>query len=199
MISFLKNLFSSKKDHPMYLIVGLGNPGTKYQNTRHNIGFMAIDHMIQRFSLPTEEKKFNGLVSRGDINGTKIVCLKPQTYMNLSGQSVAKAMAFYKIPLERVIVLHDDIDLKPNTLKIKQGGGAGGHNGLKHIDQLCGKNYHRIRLGVGRPANPKFDVSRYVLASFDKNETWVNDSLSKATDHTINLMNNLSTKKIEKS
>jgi PTH1 family peptidyl-tRNA hydrolase len=153
----------------MLLIVGLGNPGKDYQFNRHNAGFMAVDKFIYRYNFSSEKKKFNGLVSEGNINGEKVIALKPQTYMNLSGQSVQKLVSFYKIPIENIIVFHDDMDVAFNKIKAKVGGGAGGHNGIKNIDANIGKDYKRIRIGVSHPQS-KGAVVNYVLGNFSKAE-----------------------------
>jgi PTH1 family peptidyl-tRNA hydrolase len=146
----------------MFLIAGLGNPGAQYADTRHNIGFMAIDALARRASFTS---KFHSEVVTHTIDGEKCLLLKPQTYMNNSGRAIQSAMTFYKIPLHNVIVLHDEIDLPLGKIRIKQGGGANGHNGLKDIDQLVGDNYWRIRLGVGRPEG-QAPVHDYVLGRF---------------------------------
>lgn len=146
----------------MWLVVGLGNPGSEYALTRHNIGFMAVDALAGRASFTS---KFHGEMAAATIEGEKVLLLKPQTFMNRSGKSVQAAMAFYKIPPEQVIVLHDEIDLPLGKLRIKRGGGANGHNGLKDIDQLIGDGYWRIRLGVGRPEG-QAPVHDYVLGRF---------------------------------
>ena len=155
----------------MFLIVGLGNPGAEYAGTRHNVGFMAVDALSRAFSFAPFKAKFDGLIAEGKINGEKVYLLKPQTYMNLSGNSVVKAAHFYKILPENVIVLHDDMDLPCGKIKVKCGGGSGGHNGIKSIDAAITPNYNRIRIGVGHP-NPKnnTDVVDYVLGSFSKDD-----------------------------
>lgn len=154
----------------MYLIVGLGNPGTKYEKTRHNIGFMAVDELVHRFSLSAWSEKFSGLLSKGTIDGHKVVVLKPQTFMNLSGLSVKLASHFFKIEAENIIVIHDELDLVPLKTRIKVGGGNGGHNGLKSIQQtMATPNFKRVRLGIGHPGD-KNKVSAYVLNDFSKSE-----------------------------
>ena len=159
------------KGYSMFLIVGLGNPGAEYASTRHNVGFMAVDALSRAFSFAPFKAKFDGLIAEGKINGEKVYLLKPQTYMNLSGNSVVKAAHFYKILPENVIVLHDDMDLPCGKIKVKCGGGSGGHNGIKSIDAAITPNYNRIRIGVGHP-NPKnnTDVVDYVLGSFSKDD-----------------------------
>lgn len=152
----------------MFLVVGLGNPGAEYANTRHNIGFMAADEIFSRYNFSAFKSKFDALVAEGQIAGEKVLLLKPQTYMNLSGNAVVKAALFYKILPENVIVIHDDIDLTVGQLKAKRGGGAGGHNGLKSIDSHITPDYNRIRVGVGHPAGYGAEVADYVLGQFSK-------------------------------
>lgn len=160
----------------MFLLVGLGNPGPEYALTRHNIGFMAIDALEAAGSFTS---KFHGLSASSSIDGQKVVLLKPQTFMNLSGKSVQAAMAFYKIPPEKVIVFHDELDLPLGKIRIKQGGGANGHNGLKDIDQMVGPNYWRIRLGIGHPGM-KEQVHGHVLSRFNDNEMTEVEKVLKA-------------------
>lgn len=155
----------------MFLIVGLGNPGADYVATRHNMGFMAVDALAEAYGFSAFKSKFDGLIADGAIDGERCLLLKPQTFMNLSGNSVIKAASFYKIPPEQVIVIHDDMDLRPDQIKAKQGGGAGGHNGLKSIDAHIGANYHRIRLGVGHPNGQGEAVVNHVLSRLGKAET----------------------------
>jgi peptidyl-tRNA hydrolase, PTH1 family len=150
----------------MFLLVGLGNPGPEYALTRHNIGFMALDALAGAASFTS---KFHGLSASLTIEGQKVILLKPQTFMNLSGKSVQAAMAFYKIPPENVVVLHDELDLPLGKIRIKQGGGANGHNGIKDIDQMVGPNYWRIRLGIGHPGM-KEQVHGHVLSKFSADE-----------------------------
>ena len=150
----------------MRLLVGLGNPGPEYALTRHNIGFMAVDALgdAARFT-----SKFHGETASLSIEDEKVILLKPMTFMNLSGKSVQAAMAFYKITPENVIVLHDELDLPLGKIRIKQGGGANGHNGLKDIDQMVGPNYWRIRLGIGHPGTAE-QVHGHVLSKFSNAE-----------------------------
>jgi len=156
------------------LIVGLGNPGTEYEATRHNIGFMAVDAIAERYSCGAWKKKFKGLVTTHAAEPAFFL-LKPQTFMNLSGESVAEAMRFYQLAPEDVIVFHDDLDLLPGQVKIKQGGGTGGHNGLKSIDAHIGQNYWRVRLGIGHPGEKGDAVLNYVLNAFAKaDKAWLN-------------------------
>lgn len=160
----------------MILLVGLGNPGPDYQFTRHNVGFLSLDYIAEDHSFSPWKEKFKGLLSEGTIHGHKVLLLKPQTYMNLSGQSVQAAMQFYKIAPEDVIVIHDDLDLAPAKVRMKKGGGHGGHNGLKDIDQRIGREYWRIRLGIGHPRDLGHEgsASNYVLGRFsEKDLDWV--------------------------
>ncbi len=155
----------------MKLIVGLGNPGPTYQKNRHNIGFMVVDKILQESSFNNiSSKKFLGeLYKKSDL-----LLLKPTTFMNLSGKSIAAVSSFYKIPLENILVIHDDIDLPFGALKLKRGGGNGGHNGLKSIDNLLGKEYNRLRLGIGKPPKKEM-VPSYVLSDFNNKEQEVLD------------------------
>ena len=146
----------------MWLIVGLGNPGSQYKRNRHNIGFMAVDEIVRRHDLSSSKKKFQALLSEGEIVGEKVLVLKPQTYMNLSGQSVQAAASFYKIPLDHVVVFHDELDLAFGKIRVKFSGGAAGHNGLRSIDDHLGKDYWRVRLGIGHPGEKEF-VTQHVL------------------------------------
>ena len=152
------------------LIVGLGNPGNEYKNTRHNVGFMAVDSMTPTDA--TWKKEKNALTSRVEIDGLNVILVKPQTFMNNSGDAVGPLMAFYKIPLENVIVIHDDMDLKIGTLREKVGGGSAGHNGIKSIDNAIGKEYRRIRIGIGHPRDfeSPIDPVDWVLGKFDSNQ-----------------------------
>ncbi len=125
----------------MWLLVGLGNPGDKYEYNRHNIGFLAVDAIADTFGFPAYKKKYQGLMAEGNIEGEKVILLKPQTYMNNSGQSVGEAAKFYKVPLDRIAVFHDELDLVPCKMRVKKGGGSGGHNGIKSIDEHLGADY----------------------------------------------------------
>lgn len=154
----------------MKLIVGLGNPGIQYQFTRHNVGFMVVDEIFcHHFSATEWQKKFNGLLAGGEINGQKVLLLKPETFMNLSGKSVLAASTFCKIAPADIIVIHDDIDLQTGKIKVKIGGSSAGHNGIKSIDSAIGIEYHRVRVGVGRPTS-QMDIADYVLSNFSKEE-----------------------------
>jgi PTH1 family peptidyl-tRNA hydrolase len=134
----------------MWLIVGLGNPGREYELTRHNVGFMVIDELARR-ARASFSTKFKGELAQASVAGTGAALLKPQTFMNLSGQSVQPTMAFFKIPVSQIVVVHDDLDLELGQLKLKRGGSPGGHNGLKSIDGVIGPEYARVRAGIGHP------------------------------------------------
>lgn len=158
----------------MWLLVGLGNPGDKYARNRHNIGFMAVDALASSHNFPAFKKKFQGVMSEGRIGTHKVILLKPQTFMNLSGQSVGEAAKFYKIPPAQIIVFHDELDLQAGKLRVKTGGGHAGHNGLKSTDSHLGsKDYIRVRMGIGHPGD-KDRVTGYVLGDFAKDDRdWV--------------------------
>lgn len=156
----------------MYLVAGLGNPGRQYEMTRHNIGFHTIDYMADELGLKVKKLKFKALFGETQIGGEKVLLVKPQTYMNLSGESIRAACDFYKIdPEEELIVLYDDISLAPGQLRVRKKGSAGGHNGLKSIIAHLGtQSFLRIKIGVGEKP-PGYDLADYVLSHFEK-ETW---------------------------
>ncbi|MEL6734532.1 MAG: aminoacyl-tRNA hydrolase [Pseudomonadota bacterium] len=163
----------------MILIAGLGNPGPKYQNHRHNVGFMAVDELHRHGSFPAWKKKYRGLMSEGTLDGRKVMLLKPETFMNDSGRSVSEAARFHKIPLSDVIVLYDELDLAPGKVRIKTGGGAGGHNGIRSIDAHLGKDYRRVRIGIGHPGH-KDRVTGHVLGDFAKaDHIWLDPLLEE--------------------
>lgn len=162
----------------MILLVGLGNPEKKYENTRHNFGFLFIDELVRQFNLEGPKIKYQAEIYTGNIGGEKVIAVKPLTYMNRSGISVKDIKLFYKIPLENIVVFHDDVDISLGRIKAKIGGGAGGHNGLRSIDSMVGTNYHRVRLGVGRPSYKDFDTADYVLGKFAKPEREVVDKVN---------------------
>ena len=147
------------------LIVGLGNPGRQYEANRHNAGFLAVDEIARVLKFTGPQSKFNGELLSGTVDGRKVYLLKPQTYMNLSGSSVQAAAAFYKIPPSEITVLHDELDIPLGQVRVKQGGGSGGHNGIKSIDGALGPNYWRLRLGIGHPGRREM-VDSHVLSDF---------------------------------
>ena len=155
----------------MFLFAGLGNPGRNYAMNRHNIGFMAVDLLAESYGFPAWQKKSAALQSAGRIGTDKIILVKPQNYMNKSGLPIAEAARFHKIPPNNIFVFHDELDLAAGRLRVKQGGGHGGHNGLRDIDRHLGQDYWRVRIGIGRPDNPAMDVKAWVLADFAKSET----------------------------
>ncbi len=163
----------------MILFVGLGNPGKSYQNHRHNIGFMAADAVAREFSFGPFKAKFQGQLAEGKIGRKKILLLKPETYMNRSGQSVREAMDFYKIQPKNIFVFYDEIDLLPGKLKAKTGGGAAGHNGIRSLIAHIGEDFHRIRLGVGHPGHKDL-VHGFVLSNFSKADADWRDPLIEA-------------------
>ncbi|MGH6983479.1 MAG: aminoacyl-tRNA hydrolase [Stellaceae bacterium] len=157
----------------MRLIVGLGNPGARYERTRHNVGFLAADAIHRRHGFGPWRAKFQGLLAEGARGGERVYLLKPQTFMNASGDSVAEAARFYKIPIGEIAVIHDEIDLEPGKLRVKQGGGAAGHNGLRSIDAQLGEDYWRVRIGVGHPGVKEL-VEPYVLQNFAvEDQAWL--------------------------
>ncbi|UOQ91356.1 aminoacyl-tRNA hydrolase [Halobacillus shinanisalinarum] len=154
----------------MKCIVGLGNPGKRYEKTRHNVGFMIIDELANQNAWNLDQKKFKGLFTIEHMNGEKVLLLKPQTYMNLSGDSLRLFMDYYDIRDDEVLVIYDDLDLPPGRMRLRQKGGHGGHNGIRSIiDQLGTKEFKRLRIGVGRPSVP-MSVVDYVLGTFDKDQ-----------------------------
>ena len=153
----------------MQLWVGLGNPGPQYAMNRHNVGFMALDVMADMHGFGPVQKKFSGWLQEGRIGTEKILLLKPATFMNESGRAVGEAMRFYKLGPEQLTVWHDELDLAPFKVKVKQGGGHAGHNGLRSIDQHCGPDFRRVRLGIGHPGH-KDRVHGYVLGNYAKAE-----------------------------
>lgn len=169
------------------IIAGLGNPGPAYDNTRHNVGFNIIDAIAEEFSFPSFSNKFSAQVSNKILGKNKITLLKPQTFMNLSGDALSKAIHFYKIDLDNLIVIHDDLDLKLAKVKMKIGGGSGGHNGIKSIDQHLGPNYYRLRIGIDKPQHQK-DVSTFVLNKFPKEEEKIIQEIIKNILDNFNLL-----------
>lgn len=153
----------------MWLIVGLGNPGAKYELTRHNLGFLVIDALLDETDNATTRQGFSGKVARVDLFGEPCVLLKPETFMNRSGTSVQQAMAFHKIALDHLLVIHDDLDLNLGDVRIKRGGGHGGHNGLRDITRLIGPDFIRLRMGIGRPPIKGMEAD-YVLSPFSDQE-----------------------------
>ncbi|KAB8126495.1 aminoacyl-tRNA hydrolase [Gracilibacillus oryzae] len=167
----------------MKCIVGLGNPGRKYEQTRHNAGFMVVDHLLERHNWKLEKQKFNGLFTLETLQNEKVLLIEPQTYMNLSGECVRPLMDFYQLEAEDIVVIYDDLDLPLGKVKLRQTGGHGGHNGVRSIiDHLGTKQFNRIRFGIGRPVQP-IPVIDYVLGKFGTEEqTVLNDSINHAAN-----------------
>ena len=170
-----KKLEAGRAPEPMgaveYIICGLGNPGAQYEDTRHNIGFMTIDTLCEKYSLSCKKLRFKSLTCDAMISGKRCLIMKPTTFMNNSGEAVTEAMAFYKIPPERTIVVFDDISLEPGRLRIRRKGSDGGHNGIKSIIYLSGSDaFPRIKMGVGAKPNPEYSLADWVLGRFKKED-----------------------------
>lgn len=169
----------------MLLFAGLGNPGTKYANNRHNVGFMAADVIARRHSFSPWSRKFQAEIAEGRIGGEKILLMKPQTFMNLSGQAVGEALRFYKLDAASVTVFYDEIELPAGKVRVKIGGGSAGHNGIRSLDQHIGNNYRRVRIGVGHPGAKEM-VHGHVLGDFSKtDQEWLDvllDSIADSAD-----------------
>lgn len=166
----------------MKLFAGLGNPGAKYSGNRHNIGFMALDAIARAHGFGPWRAKFQGELTEGTLGSEKVILLKPMTFMNLSGQSVGAALRFYKLDPADLVVFHDELDLAPGKLRLKQGGGHAGHNGLRSIHEHIGPDYGRLRLGIGHPGH-KDRVAPYVLSDFAKSDQdWLDDLLRGIAD-----------------
>lgn len=181
-------MFGKKSEN--WLIVGLGNPGKQYENTRHNCGFRAIDILSQKIGCKVDKGKFQGLYGQTTVDGKKLFLLKPQTYMNLSGRSVLQLSAYYNIPPQRIIVLFDDISLEPGRLRIRADGSAGGHNGIKSIiGELGSQDFPRVKIGVGSKPHAEQDLADWVLSSFSASEEKaLNSALEQAADAALCIM-----------
>lgn len=167
----------------MHIIAGLGNPGPKHEKDRHNVGFMAADEIVRRHGFSRWSDKFEAKIAEGTIGGEKVLVVKPQTYMNLSGQAIGKILRFHKLEPANLTVLYDELDLPPGKLRVKTGGGAGGHNGIRSIDAHCGPDYHRVRIGIGHPGD-RSQVTSYVLGSFAKaDHEWLDPLLAAIADN----------------
>lgn len=167
-------IFKKQKDFPSnfeYMIVGLGNPGKQYESTRHNAGFICIDILAEKYGISIKKLKFKSLLGEGRINGKRCLLIKPQTFMNLSGEAVRDAAQFYKIPPENIIVIFDDISLDVGKMRIRRKGSDGGHNGMKNIIyHLNSDNFPRVKVGVGAKPNPEYDLADWVLSRFTSQE-----------------------------
>ncbi|MCV0397546.1 MAG: aminoacyl-tRNA hydrolase [Rhizobiaceae bacterium] len=167
----------------MLIIAGLGNPGAKYVNYRHNVGFMAADAIVRRHSFSSWSRKFQAEIATGTLAGERVLVMKPQTFMNNSGQAVGEAMRFHKLTPADIVVLYDELDLAPGKVRIKTGGGAGGHNGIRSIDAHCGKDYRRVRIGIGHPGVKEM-VTNHVLGDFAKaDHGWLDPLLDAIGEH----------------
>lgn len=167
----------------MRLVIGLGNPGSRYARNRHNIGFMTVDSVARRYGFARFRSRFKGELAEGSIGGERVLLLKPQTFMNASGESVGEAARFFKILASEIFVIHDEIDLRPGKIRVKRGGGSAGHNGLRSIDAFLGGDYWRVRIGIGHPGVKEL-VQPYVLQNFSAEELngWVEPLLAAVAD-----------------
>lgn len=174
---FSKKKFSSSVE---YMVVGLGNPDKKYENTRHNTGFICLDKVAEKFGANVNRIKFKSLVGECTIDGKKVLLMKPQTYMNNSGQAVVEAMNFYKIPAENVVLIFDDISLNVGKMRIRRKGSDGGQNGVKNIIYLSGKDtFPRIKVGIGKKPHPDYDLAKWVLSKFSNEEIKLIDQMAE--------------------
>lgn len=195
--NFLLGNKNTAKGAPEYIIAGLGNPGDKYKNTRHNAGFMAVDYIAEKCSTKIDKSKFQSLFKDTILNNKRVILLKPQTFMNNSGEAVIKVMKFYKIPSTKVIVIFDDISLNVGNIRIKRKGSHGGHNGMKSIICLSGRDdFLRVKIGVGDKPSPEFDLASWVLSDFSKQDSI---KLMKSIDNTFEAVKLIVSGKIEDS
>ena len=171
----------------MLLLVGLGNPTPDSENNRHNIGFKIIDAINKKFGLSKQKPKFKGLLTTGNINNKKIYAIKPLTFMNNSGICIRELIEYFKIDAEDVIVFHDDLDVELGKIKVKFGGSSAGHNGIASIDKFIGKDYSRVRIGIGKPKNG-IEVADYVLQNFDEDETVGIKKISDSITESISIL-----------
>ena len=180
----------------MYLIVGLGNPETEYDKTRHNMGFHVINNLAKKYEIEISRNKFNGIYGSGIIEGEKVILLKPQTYMNSSGESVIEYKNFYKLEPENIIVIYDDIDLDPGEIRVRRSGSPGTHNGMKSVVHFLNTdNFPRIRIGIGKPLEGE-DLVEYVIGAVPE-ETW--DLLNKGTESAANAVSEILKNGIDKA
>lgn len=175
-------IFKSKATYE-WLVAGLGNPGLQYENTRHNAGFLAADKIAKDNNFSFDKNKFEALLGECNIGGKRILIIKPQTYMNNSGRAIQKISAFYKIPTERIIIMHDDVSLDVGKIRMRRKGSHGGQNGMRDIIELLGTdNIMRVKIGVGQKPNPQYDLASWVLGKFPKeNQKELEDSLDKVS------------------
>lgn len=183
--------FKKKAQGPISaMIVGLGNPGAKYQNTRHNVGFCAIDHICKKLGCNADKLKFQGLYCRTKIAGDEVLLLKPQTFMNESGKSVSQFASFFKIPPENIIVIFDDVSLDVGKLRLRRKGSAGGHNGIKSIISCIGsEDFPRVKIGVGKKPHPDYDLADWVLAALPiKDRETISDNMDSVYDAVCDIL-----------
>ena len=171
----------------MLLFVGLGNPTPDSENNRHNVGFKIIDNINKKFSLSKQKPKFKGLLTTGNIEGQKVYAIKPLTFMNNSGVCIRELIEYFKIDIEDVIVFHDDLDVEFGKIKTKFGGSDAGHNGIASIDKFIGKDYSRVRIGIGKPKNG-MEISDYVLQNFNEEENIGIEKISKGITESISIL-----------
>ena len=172
-----------------YIVVGLGNPDRKYENTRHNAGFIMIDFIADKIGAKINRVKFKSLVGEGHIGGSKVLLMKPSTYMNNSGEAVIEAMKFYKIPPENVIVLLDDINLDVGKMRIRSKGSDGGQKGMRSVIYLSGKdNFPRVKIGIGKKPNPEYDLASWVLSKFTKDELATLEKIAENSYEAVELI-----------
>lgn len=173
-----------------WLFVGLGNPGSQYARNRHNVGFMAVEAIADAAGFSSPKTKYKSELREGQIAGQKVLVMQPQTFMNLSGEAVQPVISFYKIPLDRVVVFYDELDLLPGKVRGKRGGGSGGHNGIKSIDAHIGTDYWRVRIGIGHPGNKDL-VTGYVLGNFPpEDQAWLKDVIDSLASQAPSLIKN---------
>ena len=171
----------------MLLLVGLGNPTPDSENNRHNVGFKIIDTINKKFSLSKQKPKFKGLLTTGNIEGNKVYAIKPLTFMNNSGICIRELLEYFKIDVEDVIVFHDDLDVEFGKIKTKFGGSSAGHNGIESIDKFIGKDYSRVRIGIGKPTG-KIEISDYVLQNFNEDEIVGIDSILEFINNSLGIL-----------
>ena len=187
----LRRMDRMERGRKMYLIIGLGNPEEEYSKTRHNMGFNAINKIAEQYGIKVNKSKFQGLYELAIIEGQKVMLIKPQTYMNLSGECIKQFVDFYKIPKEEILVIYDDMDIEPGKIKIRKKGGAGGHNGMKSIIQMLGtEEFARIRTGIGRPKHSGDDIN-YVIGAIPEEEIpKLEEGVEKAKEAVIEILSN---------
>ena len=177
----------------MKLVVGLGNPGKEYERTRHNVGFMVLDELASTYNFSFSKNKFQGLYSEANINGEKVIFLKPQKYMNLSGEVIQSFLNFFKIPVKDLLIFHDDLDLPCGKIRVKQKGSSGGHNGLKDIEKNIGtQEYNRVKIGIAN--NKDIDTKDYVLGNFGKEEM---ENINNSVKTSLSIFEDFLTKNME--